>query len=225
MTYNEIKQRVIDILGFDTEEMTRLNYTPKIPRILNECLFRIANSILPNLREYRFVLTPDIMPARIIMPPDFLSFANEQDAYLNGKNFVLTNFIGNDSVVLYGNEVPNIDGNLEYTIFYNAYYPKVIDGGMNYKCIVLADELQPNTDGWKEETVSLLGDTLKNIPPFDLPMHISDLIPHYIAGQLLSLDDKVRSITELNEFENMLAQIDTNRNERQREYHSTRGWY
>ena len=225
MNYDEIKQRVMDITSFDSNEMMRLGYTSKIPRIINECLFRIANGILPNLREYKIKLSTDVLPARIVMPPDFLSFANEQDAYLNGKNFVLTNFIGNDSIIVYGNEVPTTDTTLEYTIFYNAYYPKLIAGGSQYECVIFPDELQINSDGWSKKTVSVLGDALTNTPAFELPQHISDLIPHYVAGQLLALDDKVRSITELNEFEVMLAQIDNTRNERQRDYQSVRGWY
>ena len=239
MTYADIKQRVFDILGFDVDECNRLGYTSKIPRILNECLFRIANSIWPYLREYKIKLSADKLPARVIMPPDFISFADEQDAYLDGKNFILTNFIGDDGIILYGTETkdfgkiyqPNscelhtdCENNtlreFEYTIFYNAYYPKLIDGGIKYECITINAEPLLNVDNWVKEVFNVVGDK-----PFILSSKIANIIPHYIAGQLLAFDDKTRSVMELNEFETMLAQIDLGRHERQREYKSSRGWY
>lgn len=241
MTYEDIKQRVFDILGYDTDECNRLGYTSKIPRILNECLFRIANSIWPYLREYKLKFSADKLPARITMPPDFLSFADEQDAYLNGKNFILTNFIGDDGIILNGDETKDFGVSyefnacnlhtdcenkvlreLDYTIFYNAHYPTIIDGGINYQA-VLFDEPSLNKENWVVKSIPLKGGD--GYMPFKIPQHIAHAVPHYIAGQLLAADDKTRSVIELNEFENMLAQIDLGRHERQREYRSSRGWY
>lgn len=241
MTYEDIKQRVFDILGYDADECNRLGYTQKIYRILNECLFRIANSIWPYLREYKFKLSGDKLPARVTMPPDFLSFADEQDAYLNGKNFILTNFIGEDGIILDGTETKdfgkvyqsnscelhvdcenNILREFEYTIFYNAHYPRIIDGGINYEQIIFG-KIKVNEEPWSVQKSPVKGSTTTE--PFKVPAQIANMIPHYIAGQLLAADDKTRSVTELNEFETMLAQIDLGRHERQRDYKSSRGWY
>ena len=98
MTYSEIKQRVFDLLFIPFEEANRLHYTDKIPRIINEALFRIAHSVLPNLREYVIKLTHSKLPARISMPPDFISFADEQNAYLDGMQFCLTQFISDNEI-------------------------------------------------------------------------------------------------------------------------------
>ena len=127
MTYNDIKQRIYDILQMPVEEALRLQYVDKIPRIINEALFRVAHSVLPNLREYTVILSRKVLPAKLSMPPDFISFADEQNAYLNGKQFLLENFVGNDSLILTGEETKNEYPHKclpqeynEYHIFYNA---------------------------------------------------------------------------------------------------------
>lgn len=230
MTYNEIKQRVYDILGLDFDEADRLGYTNKIPRIMNEATFRIANAVVPYLREYIVKISRKNLPARVTMPPDFISFATEQDAYINGKNFVLTNFIGSDGVVLYGNEADSgcykfVDDIVEYHIFYNAYYPKVMDGGKYYLFYEFITPTPTDADSWKDTLIPTEVSRTSNQLSFEMPTHIGDLIPHYVVSQLLAFDDKVRSIQEMNEFEVLLANLDVSRNERQRNYHSVRGWY
>ena len=234
MTYNEIKQRVYDILCLDFDEADRLGYTNKIPRAVNEATFRIANAVVPYLREYTIKISRKNFPARVTMPPDFISFATEQDAYLNGKNFVLTNFIGDNGLILYGNETDDtgryckfrhIDDVVEYRIFYNAYYPKVMDGGKYYLCYEFIDPVPTDADAWKDTLIPTEADRTTGKASFEVPTHIGDLIPHYVVAQLLAFDDKVRSVQEMNEFEVLLANLDVSRHERQRNYHSIRGWY
>lgn len=217
MTYNQIKQRVIDILGMPIEELSRLEYTKRIPRIFNEAMFRIAHSILPNLREYTVILDRDKLPARVDLPPDFISFADEQNAWLNGKPFTLTQFIGDKGIVLTGNEiVDNLDDKLVYKIFYNAVYAQINDAESLFKQIVLTDD-KLNADNYISSDVSANS--------VDIPDIVGMAVPHYIAGQLLVLDDKVRSTEELNEFEILISVINTYRHERTKEYHSAKGWY
>lgn len=234
MIYSEIKQRIYDILCMPFEEAERLHYTDKIPRAINEALFRIAHSVLPNLREYVVVLTKDILPAKLTMPPDFISFADEQNAYLNGKQFVLENFVGENGVILTGNETENlysygkfeIANKNEYHIFYNALYPKLVDSGMCFNKVTFAEMNIPvNNDNYTIEQIPAESSRLNNTSIYEIPDIAAMLIPHYVAGQLLVLDDKVRSIEEMNEFETLLATINTNRNERPRSYHSSKGWY
>lgn len=219
MTYESIKQRVIDVLGLPTSEITRLEYATKIPRIFNEATFRIAQSILPNLREYTVILNRDKLPARVNMPPDFISFADEQSAWLNGKPFTLTQFIGFNGVILSGNELAeyNLTGDtFEYKIFYNAVYPKIADTEKTFNCITLTNDAI-NSDNYRIDTVDSTA--------IDIPDIIGMAIPHYIAGQLLAIDDKVRSTEELNEFEILISVASTYRHERTKEYHSSKGWY
>ncbi|MBR4889689.1 MAG: hypothetical protein IKU15_00330 [Clostridia bacterium] len=226
MKYSEIKLRVIDLLGYPVDECVRLGYTNKIPRAANEALFRVAHSVLPNLREYTIRLTKDVLPARVTMPPDFISFADEQNAYLNGHNFILTNFVGTSGINLTGNEVSlprhSKQDYLEYTFFYNATYPKIIDDGKNFEVYTFktGNNIEVNQDNYVKEIWSTEGNNT-----YDIAEIAGNIIPHYIVGQILSLDDKVRSIAEYNEFEVLLSSIDVHRNERQREYHSVRGWY
>lgn len=236
MTYQDIKQRVYDLLFMPVEEANRLHYTDKIPRILNEALFRIAHSVLPNLREYIIKLTHSKLPARISMPPDFIAFADEQNAYLDGTQFCLTQFIGTNEVILTGHEIDNLvvsdievtnDTVHEYHIFYNANYPRISGSGTEFSVVTFAtgEDIPVDADNYTIETVPSEASRVTGGNVYNIPDIVAELVPHYIAGQLLVLDDKVRSIEEMNEFENLLATINVHRNERPREYHSSKGWY
>lgn len=217
MKYEAIKQRVYDQLKLPETEVKRLGYAVQIPRLLNAALFRIANAIFPNLREYVIKITADKLPARVSMPPDFLAFADEQTAYLNGQPFTLTKFVGLSDIILTGTEVPNIHvDTFEYHIFYNADYPRITDSALKWQTIALSEN-NVNSDNFRLTEI--------DVNNYDVPDVAAMAIPHYIAGHLLSLDDKVRSIEELTEFENLLAIVSTYRHERTREYHSSRGWY
>lgn len=214
MIYSEIRQRVYDILMLPPSEVSRMGYEEKIPRIINECLLRIANSVTPNLREFNISLSANDFSSgnyRLNMPPDFISFALEQDAYLNNDYFVLSRFVGSNGLLLTGKENNRANSVFKYTIFYNAFYPKI--SGNQIKTV----EFIPSKPWYKEVS--------KSIEEFNLSDNIGNLIPHFVVGQLLAQDDKVRSIAELNEFDIQLATLDVSRNERQREYHSSRGWY
>lgn len=237
MTYEHIKQRVYDQLCMPEQEVNRLGYASKIPRLLNEALFRIAHSILPNLREYVVKINHDKLPAKVTMPPDFISFADEQAAYLNGQPFTLTKFVGISGIILDGNETQTMShlshfetcercmpdelrvpksNILEYHIFYNAEYPRILDKATSY---IKVDLTSDKVDADNYSTVEL------PVNSFDIPDIAAMAIPHYIAGQLLVLDDKVRSIEEMNEFETLISVTSTYRHERTREYHSSKGWY
>lgn len=234
MTYSDIKQRVYDVLDMPVNEIIRAGYSKKIHRIFNEATFRIAHSIVPNLREYKFSLTLDKLPAKVTMPPDFISFADEQDAYNNGKNFVITNFIDKNGIILTGKEgganareykyledgIEKTSLKYDYTIYYNALYPEVINGGLNYRLYKFIDSV--NSDGY--EVVSVPTEDAQELV-YEWPSLIGQLVPHYIASQLLANDDRTRSIVEMNNFETLLAAVNVDRNERQREYRSVRGWY
>lgn len=233
MTYNDIKQRIYDILQMPVEEALRLQYVDKIPRIINEALFRVAHSVLPNLREYTVILSRKVLPAKLSMPPDFISFADEQNAYLNGKQFLLENFVGNDSLILTGEETKNEYPHKclpqeynEYHIFYNALYPKLVDGGVYFEVVEFATQDIPvDSDNYTIKKVHSEAPRTGDMESYEIPDLAAMLVPHYVAGQLLVLDDKVRSIEEMNEFETLLATINTTRKERPRSYHSSKGWY
>ena len=224
MKYEAIKQRVYDQLKLPETEVKRLGYAAQIPRLLNAALFRIANAIFPNLREYVVKITSDKLPARVSMPPDFLAFADEQMAYLNGSPFTLTKFIGESDIILDGTEAlthktchTRKDCSIfEYHIFYNADYPRLTDAALAWHTVNLSTD-NVNSDNFSFGEIS--------VNEYDIPDVAAMAIPHYIAGHLLSLDDKVRSIEELNEFENLLAIVSTYRHERTRDYQSSRGWY
>lgn len=230
MTYSEIKQRVFDLLFMPFEEANRLHYTDKIPRIINEALFRIAHSVLPNLREYVIKLTHSKLPARISMPPDFISFADEQNAYLDGMQFCLTQFVGYNEVILTGHETDNLisgDTVHEYHIFYNANYPRLASSGIDFSVVTFAtgEDIPVDADNYTIVSIPAEASRVTGGEVYNVPDIVAELVPHYVVGQLLVLDDKVRSIEEMNEFENLLATINVHRNERPREYYSSKGWY
>lgn len=237
MTYNDIKQRVYDILDMPVTEIVRVGYSKKIHRAFNEATFRIAHSVLPNLREYCVAITADKLPAKVVMPPDFISFAEDQNAYCNGHNFILTKFVDYNGVILKGGEGGSSGVSCKYTendkeinttlytyrIYYNALYPEIIDGGQNYKLYNFVTNV--NGDGYQVEKESVESIHNNCDTSYNWPQLIGQLVPHYIVSQLLANDDKTRSITEMNNFETLLATVNVDRNERQREYHSARGWY
>lgn len=235
MNYNDIKQRIYDLLDMPIAEAVRAGYAGKIHRAFNEATFTIAHSLLPNLREYHVSLTADKMPARVIMPPDFISFADEQNAYCNGKNFILTKFEGLDGINLDGteglgkpykyteNDIEVTTLRYDYTIYYNALYPEIIDGGKNYQMVTFVDAI--NEDGYKIEKFPTEVIHNNDDTSIQWPSIVSQLAPHYVVAQLLARDDKVRSIAEMNNFESLLAKVNVERKERQREYRSVRGWY
>ena len=222
MTYNDIKQRVYDLLDMPIAEAIRVGYANKIHRTFNEATFRIAHSVLPNLREYKFTLSADKLPAKVTMPPDFISFAEEQNAYINGKNFVLTKFVDYNGIILDGTEGGTGDTRT-YTIYYNALYPEIVDGGLNYKVYKFIDVTDDDAYVVAKEPTETVHNNEDS--SYDWPQIIGQLVPHYIVSQLLSNDDKTRSIVEMNNFETLLATVNVDRNERQREYRSVRGWY
>lgn len=226
MTYNDIKQRVYDILDISVSEAVRVGYSKKIHRIFNEATFRIAHSVLPNLREYKFAISADKLPAKITMPPDFISFAEDQNAYANGKNFILTDFIDRDGLLLTGNESGTKYRDSEiirYTVYYNALYPEIVDGGKNYKVFEFVEAIDADAYEIVTKPTEVIHNNLDT--SMEWPQIIGQLVPHYIAAQLLANDDKTRSIVEMNNFETLLATVNVDRNERQREYRSVRGWY
>ena len=223
MTYNDIKQRVYDIIDMPIVELNRIGYTKKIHRIFNEAAFRIAHSIMPNLREYEFTVSADKFPIKVTMPPDFISFADEQNAYADGKNFILTDFIDRNGLILTGKEGVATNKEHTYKVYYNALYPEIVKGGLEYKMYKFIKTV--DNDGYElvHEPTEIIHNDLDS--SYDWPQIIGQLVPHYIVAQLLANDDKVRSITEMNNFETLLATVNVDRNERQRQYHSARGWY
>lgn len=228
MTYNEVKQRIYDLLDMPLEEAKRLGYTDKIPRALNEAFFRIAHSVFPLVREYHLKFETSKLPAKVTMPPDFISFADEQDAYLNGKYFILTKFFGESGIILTGREIENHlqeSDECNYIIYYNASYPKLIDGGKNFQKVELSLEPNINEESYSVVKIPAEEDRVTGNQVLNIPDIAANLAPHYVVSQLVNLDDKVRSIAEMNEFETLLSIVSSERHERQREYHSVRGWY
>lgn len=74
---------------------------------------------------------------------------------------------------------------------------------------------------WKEITKNdVIEDT-------ELPIDLSVIqcIPTYVASQILSQDDIQRSSVLKNEFELLLARLDTNILYEENHYHSVGGWY
>lgn len=227
MTYEHLRQRVYDILDMTIDEANRLGYSEKIYRITNEALTIIAHAISPYIREYNIIFSNNVLPVKITMPPDFISFFDDQNAYLNGNNFILTEFIGRDGLVLTGKEVAGYRAcdKFKYTIYYNALYPKLVEGGKYFQVIAFADNPPLNDDNYEIINISASENRITNKVAFEIPDLIAHLIPHYVVSQLLTQDDKIRSAIEMNEFETLMARLNVDQNERQREYKSSRGWY
>ena len=60
---------------------------------------------------------------------------------------------------------------------------------------------------------------------YDLPDALGPIAATYAASVILSIDDPIRSATLRNEYEMMLARLNTAELDNLRDYHSSRGWY
>lgn len=228
MTYEYLTQRVYDILDMPVQEAKRLGYSEKIYREVNEALFTIAHTISPFIREYKIRIEKNLLPAKVTMPTDFISFFDDQNCYLDGKNFILVDFIGRDGVILSGKEVTSYCPKdiLTYSFYYNALYPKLVDGGQYYELIDI-NLVEPvlNDKNYSLTKVPVQTNQITDETHFDIPDLIANCVPHFVVAQLLAQDDKIRAATEMNSFEILMARINVEQNERQREYRSSKGWY
>lgn len=149
----------------------------------------------------------------ILMPKDFLSFGNmvgswsikTQDVYTNGITEVTERFVPSHYVSRNGFYV-ELPG--KYVIYYNALWEEITDD----------DTAQTEYD---ENDNPVSGANAK------LPQDESVLsvLPQYVAFNVLAQDDVQRATILKNDYELLLARLDTTTQYDTEDYHSVKGWY
>lgn len=227
MKYNDLRQQTFDKLMITYQEAMNLDYLAKINGAFNEALRLIAQTLSCNSKEYKFKVTaPDLKRELILdMPPDFISFSEIDDSYIDNQPFIIDNFYGHNRMILTGNEAIGHTprGLVEYRIFYNAFYPQIAVGiGNAYARQVVTDcnnTLTPSehNNGWDIQDIPLT--------EYEFDVRIADLLPLFAASKCLIQDDRGLSIHYLNEFHLTMSQIDVSGYKRPRVYRSTKGLY
>lgn len=234
MTYSQLRQQTLDKLYLTLDEAQDMDYLEKIPRAFNEALNRIANSLNCYTKKIKFnvakqILYDNINTGLILkMPPDFISFDQINNSYLDGQLFVVDNYESYNQLRLYGNEVPGYNifesegDTVTYEIYYNAFYPQILSDARFPKIRIIEFKTDINMFESDETTWKV-----KDLPAdeYDFDNRIAYLLPYYAASICLGQDDRALSAQYRNEFEMYLAQVDVTNYQRPREYRSVKGLY
>lgn len=244
--WSEIKQSTLYKLFLEEDEAQQQGYLEKFQYLANECLNVIANGVKPRIKVYEIECRDlskyddevygydfsydnelgfityrgdgDVMVERVpdeheiyIVPygdkyilehNKLVRVASESDISNLPTDFLsfadMINYYGNDpdaEIVYAGDRGVILPKKGKYRIFYNAT--------------------------WNEITQ----DDMTNDYILDIDQSVLNCLPTYMAAQLLAQDDIVRSATLKNEFELMLARLDTNIMYDTNHFRSTGGWY
>ena len=149
----------------------------------------------------------------IIMPDDYLSFGNmvgskittRKDVYSGKKEQVLERFVPAHYVTRNGIYLKEAG---EYVIYYNALWEEITD---DYTKQTEYDENNKPVAGANAE----------------LPQDKSVLaiLPQYIAFNVIAQDDVQRAVVLKNDYELLLARLDTTTQYDTEDYKSSKGWY
>lgn len=206
--WSEIKDATLAKLFLTPEEADQQGYLKKFQYLANEALNIIANGVKPKIaifspnEEDDGVVIEDVGVIQS-MPDDFLSFADipamRYDLKMNGNGVMEKNgevYHMDPEIVYVGDRNFMVTEKGFYVIYYNALWDEIT---------------KDNVDS---------GD---DVLPID--QAVLNCLPTYIASQVLAQDDIQRSAILKNEFELMLARLDTNIMYESRHYRSTGGWY
>lgn len=193
--WSQIKQATLDKLYLSESEAQEQYGLQKFQRLANECINSIANTLKPRIKYLQFKVVAD----------DVTPGVNEY--HLNNLIKMPSDFLSFSSFPSYldGVEDPEIvyvtDKDIkvfelgEYIVVYNAIYPEI--------------------------TTQIV----QNDTELEIDSSILNVVPTYIAWNLLSQDDPQRSMILKNEYELMLARIDNDVRYQEKHYKSTGGWY
>lgn len=243
--WSDIKQATLNKLFMDSDEATQLGYVDMFAMLADECLNFIANSVKPQIKTFDFLVKENS-----IIGTDFEVVTVESNTFIkyNGSEYVV-----GDKSVLYIDfnsgfrycydpltqslqKVENVYcvgemirmpddfiafSDMSYFInneeksdlpYINANYIKCEETGV-YK--IFYDAL------W--ETIKR--DDLNETTIINIDVSVLNLLPTYIASQVLAQDDVQRSVILKNEFEVMLSRLNNENMYAVKHYESKGGWY
>lgn len=149
----------------------------------------------------------------IYMPENFLSFGNmvgsrstnEKDVYTGRVTEVLERFVPAHYVGRTGFYVDQIG---KYVIYYNALWEEITDD----------DTAQTEYD----ENDNPISGANAELPQ---DKSVLSVLPQYVAFNVLAQDDVQRATILKNDYELLLARLDTTTQYDTEDYHSVKGWY
>lgn len=244
--WSEIKQNTLYKLFLEEEEAQQQGYLEKFQYLANECLNIIANGVKPRIKVYE-VETRDLSKyTKKVYGYDFVYDAELNHIIYKDARDIMVEHIPEEyeiyivpygeKYILEGDELVSVEGAsetinmpIDFLSFADIinYYGNEPDAEITYtgdRSLILPKEgvyrIYYNAT-WDEITQDdMINDNRLNIDP-----SVLNCLPTYMAAQLLAQDDIVRSATLKNEFELMLARLDTNIMYDTNHYKSIGGWY
>lgn len=240
--WSEIKQATLHKLFLTENEASQQQYLEKFQYLANECLNVIANRVKPRIAEFKFRTLKSTIKGHafqvingVISYTDELgNIQNESPRYDVFYSDGRINYIYSDGVLREPTDddkiysVENIitlpDDFLSFADVIN-YVDNTPDPTIIYVPnrgikVVRPGEYSVYYNALWEEITDTTDDRILNIEP-----SVLNCLPTYIAAQLLAQDDIQRSSILKNEFELLLAGLDTNVMYEANHYKSTGGWY
>lgn len=204
-TWGEIKQATLNKLFLEEEESQQQGYLDKFQYLANEGLILIANGVKPKIATHT---------VKVVVREEGKDKA-DGEYYVGDVIEMPEDFLSFADIINYSGdeqdpEIVFITDNMialkrvgTYSIFYNAAYDEITD-----------------------EYVTPIGEgDNKRYKKINIPKSVLNCLPSYIASQVLSQDDIQRSTILKNEFELMLARLDTNVMYEANHFKSSGGWY
>lgn len=196
-TWGEIKQATLNKLFLEEEEAQQQGYLAKFQQLANEGLNMIANGVKPKIATHN---------VKVVVKEEGIDKADDEyyigDAIEMPEDFLsfadIINYSGDEQdpeIVFITDNTIALKKVGTYSIFYNAAYEDITD-----KHIIENEKI-------------------------NIPKSVLNCLPSYIASQVLSQDDIQRSTVLKNEFELLLARLDTNVMYEANHFKSSGGWY
>lgn len=241
--WSEVQQATLDKLFMELKEAKTLKYEKKFAYLANECLNMIANRVKPNVCRFEFdVVNTEVNGTNFRIENGVVhytdTFGAEQTltpdrkvVYVdNGVSYVwrdneLKLLSDIDDVFKCGDFIKMPDNFISFADIVN-YKDGVPDPVITY---VTDNTIKIDVPGkysifYNGEWETIRGEYGAN-DVLNIDSSVLNCLPTYIASQVLAQDDIQRSSILKNEFELLLAGLDTNAMYETNHYKSTGGWY
>lgn len=246
-TWGEIKQAILNKIFLEEEEARQQGYLAKFQQLANEGLVLIANGVKPrvvgyNIRVFDKIVygsnfnydaerhTISYLPAKLedgeleYITPDKNTIYYEDDE----NKYTITNgvFLLDKAAYYIEDVIVMPDDFLSFADMVNYY-----EGQSDPEIVYLSDTtIQLKNTGryviyynalWED----ISEEDIINNSKLNIQQSVLNCLPSYVASQVLSQDDIQRSTVLKNEFELMLARLDTNVMYEANHFKSSGGWY
>lgn len=238
--WSEIKQATLDKLFLDEQEAQQQGYLAKFQYLANECLNIIANGVKPRIS----VFSPTVVVEKLFVDElelrdsvlyyfingeehvastdSKIAYSTDNTTYVfkNNKWIVCDDcYVENEMITMpedflsFADMIGYLNSKPDPTVVYITDKQIMLPEPGDYK--ILYNAL------WHEIAQEDIVDDLI----LDIDSSVLNCLPTYIAAQCLGQDDIQRSAILKNEFELLLARLDTNIMYESNHFKSNGGWY